>query len=51
LDKLRVILTPIVLGGGNTVFDGIRKRYPLKLLASRKFKSGNVVMIDEPVRR
>ena len=51
MDELRVILTPIVLGGGTTVFDGIKRRYPLRLLSTRKFKSGNVVLIYEPMPR
>lgn len=51
MDELRVILTPILLGDGNTVFDGIRKRYPLRLLSTKTFKSGNVVLIYEPLLR
>jgi dihydrofolate reductase len=48
LDELHVILTPILLGGGKTVFDGIKKRYMLRLLSTQKFKSGNVALIYEP---
>ena len=48
LDELHVILTPILLGGAKTVFDGIKKRYPLRLLSTQKFESGNVALIDEP---
>jgi hypothetical protein len=33
------------------VFDGIKQRYPLRLLSTKKFKSGNVVMIYEPTVR
>lgn len=51
MDEIRVILTPIVLGQGRTVFAGITKRYPLKLLSTRTFKSGSVVMIYEPSLR
>jgi dihydrofolate reductase len=51
MDELRIILTPILLGRGKTVFDGIKKRYPLRLLSTKKFKSGNVVMIYEPTVR
>lgn len=51
MDELRVILTPIVLGGGTTVFDGIKKRYALRLLSTRRFKSGSVVLIYEPMVR
>ena len=50
MDELRIILTPIVLGAGKTVFDGIIRRHPLKLLSTRQFKSGNVVLIYEPTR-
>lgn len=48
MDELRIILTPILLGEGKTVFDGIKKRYPLRLLSTKQFKSGNVVVIYEP---
>jgi dihydrofolate reductase len=51
LDELHIILTPILLGGGKTVVDGIRKRYPLRLLATKQCKSGNVVLIYEPTLR
>ena len=50
MDELRIILTPIVLGAGKTVFDGIIRRHPLKLLSTRQFKSGNVVLIYQPTR-
>jgi dihydrofolate reductase len=48
MDELHIILTPVVLGGGKTVFDGITQRYPLKLLSMQQFKSGNVVLVYEP---
>jgi len=48
IDELRIIFTPILLGAGKTVFDAIKKRYPLKLLSTRSFKSGNVVLTYEP---
>jgi dihydrofolate reductase len=48
MDELRIILTPILLGGGKTVFDGIKKRYPLRLLSTRKFNSGIVVLTYQP---
>ena len=51
MDELHIILTPILLGGGKTVFDGIRKRYPLRLLSTRTFKSGNVVLVYQPTLR
>jgi dihydrofolate reductase len=51
IDELRIIFTPILLGAGKTVFDGIRKRYPLRLLSTRSFRSGNVILTYEPVMR
>ncbi len=51
MDELRIILTPILLGGGKIVFDGIKKRYPLRLLSTKAFKSGNVVVTYEPTLR
>jgi len=51
IDELRIILTPVLIGGGTTLLDGITKRHPLRLLSTRQFDSGNVVMIYEPVSR
>lgn len=51
IDELRIILTPVLLGAGTTVFDGITKRYALRLLTTRTFKSGIVVVIYEPKMR
>src|ERR1700687_316755 len=51
MDEVRIILTPILLGGGNTVFDGITKRYPLRLRSTRSFQSGNVVLTYDVKRR
>jgi dihydrofolate reductase len=49
LDELRFIITPILLGDGRTVFDGIKKRHPLRLLSTRTFQTGNVLAIYEPI--
>lgn len=51
LDELRFIITPILLGGGRNVFDGIKKRHSLRLRSTRKFQSGNLVVIYEPTMR
>jgi len=49
LDELRIIFTPVLLGAGKTVFDAIRKRYPLRLLSTRRFRSGNMLLAYQPV--
>lgn len=51
IDELHFIMTPILLGKGHAVFDGIANRYPLKLLSTKTFRSGNVVLEYEPVRQ
>jgi len=51
MDELRIILTPILLGGGKTMFDGIKRRYPLRLLSTKTFKSGSVIVTYEPTLR
>ena len=50
LDELWVLVTPVLIGGGKTFVDAIKKRHPLKLLSTRAFKSGNVTMTYEAVR-
>ena len=51
MDELRIIVTPVLLGAGKTLFDAIKKRYPLKLLSAKSFESGNVVLTYEPAMR
>ncbi len=51
LHFILTILTPILLGKGNTVLDGIKKRYPLRLLSTKTFQSGNMLLIYEPSLR
>jgi dihydrofolate reductase len=49
MDEIRIILTPVLLGAGKTVFDAIKKRYRLRLLSTKSFKSGSVVLTYEPL--
>jgi len=44
IDEYQLVLTPIVLGRGRTMFDGIPERMPLKLTKSRAFGNGSVVV-------
>jgi len=40
IDEYHVVVNPIVLGKGRTMFDGIRERIPLTLTKSRTFSNG-----------
>jgi len=40
IDEFLLTICPVVLGGGNSIFDGGVEKIGLKLLSSRTFKSG-----------
>ncbi len=48
IEEYRVIINPLLLGGGTPLFQGLRGRLKLKLLRSRTFASGNVLLCYEP---
>lgn len=50
IDEFRVIVNPLVLGSGSPLFKGIGKPLELKLLNSRSFHNGNVLLVYEPAR-
>jgi dihydrofolate reductase len=45
----QLVVKPIVLGGGRTMFDGIPKPTELKPTRSRTFGNGSVLLCYEPV--
>jgi dihydrofolate reductase len=50
IDEYRLIINPVVLGRGTPMFQGIDERLKFKLLKTRIFESGNVMLYYEPVR-
>jgi dihydrofolate reductase len=44
VDEYRVILQPVLIGGGNLLFRDITKRIQLKLISARTFGSGVVLL-------
>jgi dihydrofolate reductase len=48
IDEFQIVVTPIVLGNGRTMFDGLKRRLPLRLRASRTFKNGKVFLRYAP---
>src|SRR5208283_1520680 len=48
IDEFQIALTPVVLGKGRTMFDGIREKLALKLVKSRVFGNGSVFLRYEP---
>jgi dihydrofolate reductase len=44
IDEVRLMVNPIVLGKGNTIFAGLNKPLRLELTDTHKFKSGNILL-------
>jgi dihydrofolate reductase len=45
-----MVVNPIVIGAGSTMFDSVKERLTLKLTNSRTFGNGNVLLCYEPVK-
>lgn len=50
VDEHRVMVNPVLLGKGNPLFKNMEDRINLRLIKSRTFKSGNILLYYEPVR-
>ncbi len=50
IDEFRVMVNPLVLGNGKSLFKGIQEKLDLKLIKTRTFKNGNVLLCYEPER-
>jgi dihydrofolate reductase len=44
IDEFQVMVNPVILGGGRTMFDDVRKKLNLKLENTRSFRNGNVLL-------
>jgi len=50
IDEYQIVVIPILLGSGRTIFAGVKDKLKLKLTKSRAFKNGNVFLRYEPAR-
>jgi len=44
IDTYQIVLCPVVLGRGRTLFETVTEKIPLALTSSRQFRNGNVVL-------
>lgn len=48
VDELRIIINPVILGSGRTLFHDLKDRRNLKLIKTKRFKSGNMLLVYQP---
>lgn len=47
IDEYQIVMVPVVLGKGRTMFEGVEDKLNLKLTKTRSFGNGNVVLCYE----
>jgi dihydrofolate reductase len=50
IDEYQVLLNPVVLGSGKTMFEGLKNKLVLKLVRTRTFGNGNVLLVYESAK-
>ena len=48
VDEYQIVIVPLVLGAGRTMFEGLARRARLRPAGTRSFKNGNVLLRYEP---
>jgi dihydrofolate reductase len=48
IDEYMIVVNPIVLGKGRTMFDGVKEKLKLRLTKTRAFGNGNVLLCYQP---
>jgi dihydrofolate reductase len=51
IDQYQIVVNPIVLGGGRTMFEGVEEKARVTLTRSRTFGNGNVVLWYDAAHR
>ena len=50
MDEYRLMVNPVVLGEGKTLLKGTQSKLDLRLIDSKTFKSGNILLYYRPAR-
>src|SRR6478672_6394243 len=50
IDEYQLVVNPLVIGKGRTMFDGITERVTLKPTKSRTFRNGSMLLCYEPAK-
>lgn len=49
IDELQIVVNPLALGRGKTLFEGVEQKLPFRLVKSRTFGNGNVLLCYAPL--
>jgi dihydrofolate reductase len=49
IDEYQIVVNPVILGQGRTMFENIKEKIPLKLTKTRSFSNGNVLLCYAPI--
>jgi len=49
IDEYQIVVVPIALGKGRTMFEGVNEKLPLRLIKTRTFINGNVLLRYKPL--
>ncbi len=50
IDEYQILVNPVILGDGTSIFKGFKGRLNVKLTKTRVFRSGNILLYYRPVK-
>lgn len=48
IDEFRIMVNPMAIGKGTSLFQGLQEKVPMKLIGTERFKSGNILLQYKP---
>jgi dihydrofolate reductase len=51
VDEYQLMLVPVALGRGRTLFEGVKRRLAFDLVSTRRFSNGNLLLVYKPAKK